>query len=222
MDKIALHLNADYLNVIHWWFDASYGTHPDLKGHRGATVSIGEGSVTSMSKKQRFNTTSSTISELMGVYESSPQVLWTKSFLRNQGFHVNEATLYQDNQSAMLLEGNGHASSSGCPNHINIRYFFIRDQIYSGNVKVGYCPTEEMVADFFTEPLQGRKFREFIGRIMGLPPEQEWVKVPSKPRIRAKEGAGPTADATKHVSLNSRPAGVCWDSNNRFMAFRET
>ena len=47
INSIKLHLNADNLNVVHWWVDASYGTHPDLKGQKHLTVSIGEGCVTS-------------------------------------------------------------------------------------------------------------------------------------------------------------------------------
>ena len=40
-------LNANNLNVVHLWVDASYGTHPDLKGQTGATISIGKVCVTS-------------------------------------------------------------------------------------------------------------------------------------------------------------------------------
>ena len=221
MDEMALHLNVDNMNNVHWWVDASYGTHPDLKGHTGATMSIGKGCITSMSKKQKVNTTSSTISELVGVHESSPQALWTKSFLRNQGFHVDEATLYQDNKSAILLEENGRASSSSRTKHINIRYFFIKDQIDSGNVKVIHCPTDQMVADYFTKPLQGRKFREFRARIMGLPPEPEWKTVPvtQQPKSILKVGLSRTTARVGRSRL--RPSGVCWNSTNRFSALRE-
>ena len=39
---VKLHLNANDLDVIHWWLDASYGTHPDLKGQTGVMISIGK------------------------------------------------------------------------------------------------------------------------------------------------------------------------------------
>ena len=104
MEDTALHLNAYYFSVVHWLVDASYDTHPDFKGHTGSTISSRKGCFTRISKNQKVDTTSSTISELLGLHESSPQVLRTKYFLRNQGFHINEATLYQDNKSAMLLE----------------------------------------------------------------------------------------------------------------------
>ena len=141
----------------------------------------------------------------MGVQESYPKASWTKSFMINKVFHFNEETLYQDNHSEIILKENVRVSSSGRTKHINIRYFFINEHIDSVNVNVKYFPTEEMVTDLFTKPLQGRKFREFIGRIMVLIPDQEWVKVPLKTRIRAEECVGTTADSTIHVSLNSRP-----------------
>ena len=48
-------------------------------------ISIRKGCITSASRNQKINATSSTISELFGVHEASPKVLWTKVFLRNQG-----------------------------------------------------------------------------------------------------------------------------------------
>ena len=47
IDAVKLHLNANFLNVVHWWVDASYGTHPNLKGQTGATISTVKGYVTS-------------------------------------------------------------------------------------------------------------------------------------------------------------------------------
>ena len=54
---------------------------------------------------------------------------------------------------AMLMEKNGRNSCTGNSRHINIRYFFIKDRIDKKEVKVEYCPTEHMVADYFCKPL---------------------------------------------------------------------
>jgi hypothetical protein len=70
----------------------------------------------------------------------------------------------------MLLERNGKASSSKRTKHINVRYFFITDRISKGEVRVEWCPTKEMVADFMTKPLQGSLFRKFWDVIMGALP----------------------------------------------------
>ena len=36
------------------------------------------------------------------------------------------------------------------------------------NINVVYCPTSEMLADFYTNPLQGALFKKFRDVIMGL------------------------------------------------------
>ena len=96
INTVDFHLNANDLNVVHWWVDASYVTHPNLKGKTGATISNQKGLRYERIKKQKINATSSTISELVGVHKMSQQVLWTKAFLQNQDFEVKQATLYQE------------------------------------------------------------------------------------------------------------------------------
>jgi hypothetical protein len=77
-----------------------------------------------------------------------PQILWTRYFLEAQGYDIKVSIIFQDNQSAILLEKNGKASSSKRTCHINIRYFFVTDRIEVKDVSIQYCPTHEMVADF--------------------------------------------------------------------------
>ena len=48
-----------------------------------------------------------------------------------------------------------------------MRYFLIKDRVDSGDVKIDYCPTLMMIADYFTKPLMGGRFREFRRIIMG-------------------------------------------------------
>ena len=111
---------------------------------------------------------SSTEAKLVGADDAMPYVLWTSYFLKEQGYGVTCPIMYQDNKSAILLENNGTKSSSRRTRHINIRYFFIYDRVKSNEVSVEYCPTDEMLADFFTKPLQGQKFIKFWRIILNL------------------------------------------------------
>ena len=45
---LSLMLEADAMNMIQWWADASFATHPNCRSHTGATLSFGKGSVYSM------------------------------------------------------------------------------------------------------------------------------------------------------------------------------
>jgi hypothetical protein len=40
-----------------------------------------------------------------------------------------------------------------------------------GEVEIAYLPTELMVADFFTKPLQGELFRRFRAELLSLSDE---------------------------------------------------
>jgi hypothetical protein len=132
-------------------------------------MSLGKGSVYSVSRKQRINTKSSTEAELVGVDDGMPLVIWTRNFISAQGYKVDDNVVFQDNQSAMLLEKNGKASSGRRTRHIDIRYFFVTDRIKHGEMRIEYCPTGDMVADFFTKPLQGSLFRKLRAIILNIP-----------------------------------------------------
>ena len=94
-------------------------------------------------------------------------------FVLNVKYSTNESIIYQDNKAAMLLEKNGKASSGKRTKHINVRYFFVTDRIAKGEVKVEWCPTEDMTGDFWTKPLQGAQFRRFRDLIMGVVPQPD-------------------------------------------------
>ena len=166
-----LTLSADNLHVIKWFVDASFAVHPDFKSHTGAVMMMGEGAIQSMSQKQKLNTKSSTESELVAPDDASVKILWTKLFMEWQGYEIEKNILYQDNKSAILLEVNGKRSSGKRTRALNIRYFFLTDQIEKKNVEVQYCPTSEMTADFMTKPLQGKLFQKFRRQIMGMDSE---------------------------------------------------
>jgi hypothetical protein len=123
------------MSIIQWWVDASYAVHEDCRGHTGATMmSLGEGTVTSCSTKQKINGKSSTEDELIGVDDAMPRILWTKYLSEAQGYTVEHNKLYQDNKSAILFEKNGKFSSSKRTKHVKTRYFFVTDKVAQGGL----------------------------------------------------------------------------------------
>ena len=132
-------------------------------------MTMGKGAAISKSSKQGMNTRSSTEAEVVGADEAVGPMLWTMNFLKAQGYPVRENILYQDNKSAVLLEKNGHKSAGKHSRHLNIRFFFVTDQVEKGHIIIKYCPTEAMIGDYMTKPLHGKKFNEFRQRILNLP-----------------------------------------------------
>jgi hypothetical protein len=168
--NLPLILEGSNIGVVNWWFDASFAVHTDMRSHTGAMMTFGKGAVYATSTRQRLNTKSSTEAELVGVSNVLPQIIWTRNFFIGQGYQVDESIIHQDNQSAILLESNGKQSSSRRTRHLNIQYFFVTDHVHRKEVRIQYCPTEEMVGDFFTKPLQGVLFYKFRNQVMNYAP----------------------------------------------------
>ncbi len=147
-------------------------------------MKMGRGFPISVSTKQKLDTKSSTESELVGVDDMMPIILWTCYFLLSQGYGVIKNLLLKDNKSSILLERNGKASSGRCTRRINIRYFFITDQVNMKELTIKWCPTKEMVADFMTKPIQGSHFRHLrdyiMGRVCSSKPKLEAVSIDKK------------------------------------------
>ena len=165
--KERLILSANDLQVIKWYVDASFAVHPDFKSHTGGVMTMGGGAVQSISCQQKLNTRSSTEAELVRADDAAMMILWTRLFLKDQGYDVTKNVLFQDNKSAILLEKNGKKSSGKSTRALNIRYFFLSDQVEKGNVTIEYCPTADMIGDFMSKPLQGKLFKKFKDLIMG-------------------------------------------------------
>jgi hypothetical protein len=151
--------------IVSSYIDASYATHQDFKGQTGSFITVGGGAAYAKSSKQKLVTKSSTEAELVGASDGLTQVIWTRNFLESQGYKQGATTVYQDNKSTIFLEEKGKSKSQRT-RHVSIRYFFIKDRVDLGEIKIQYLPTEDMVADYFTKPLQGELFLKFRNAIM--------------------------------------------------------
>ena len=64
---LPLMIGADNSGTLTWNIDASFAVHLDCKSHAGACLTLGHGSVLSLSSKQKINTKSSAEADLVGV-----------------------------------------------------------------------------------------------------------------------------------------------------------
>ena len=176
---LPLVIGADNSGTMTWNVDASFAVHPDCKSHTGASLTLGHGSLLSLSCKQKINTKSSTEAELVGVDDAMTFVMWMRHFFQSQVQHLNNTSVLkplgekvvieQDNTSAIQLQRNGWGSSGKRTKHINVRYFYITDRLRAGEVtRVVHKPTEAMESDFLTKALQGQRFYAHRATLMGL------------------------------------------------------
>jgi hypothetical protein len=81
-------------------------------------------------------------------------VVWIRQLLKDLGLERTLTTTVQiDNRSAhQLAENPVHHQRS---KHIDIRYHWIRDMVFSRTVQLIDVPTEDQRADFLTKALRG-------------------------------------------------------------------
>eukprot|EP00957_Ditylum_brightwellii_P133517 10179253-Ditylum_brightwellii.AAC.1 len=79
--NMPLMLEVNSLSQLTWWVDTAFTVHHDMWSHTGGALLAGKRAVYTTSTKQKLNTLSLTESELVGINDALPQILWTQHFL---------------------------------------------------------------------------------------------------------------------------------------------
>jgi hypothetical protein len=97
LSHLIQHLRKDWLRslilstngseVLMWYANASFDVHPNMHSHTGGGLTMGRGFPIVSSTKQKLNTRRSTESELVGVDNIIPIIVWSHYFLMAQGWY---------------------------------------------------------------------------------------------------------------------------------------
>ena len=112
-----------------------------------------------------------------------------EKFMEGQGISM-QTTILQDNESSILLCTKGRGSLGKQNKAMDVRYFYVKDHVDRGEIRIAHCPTEKMVGDFFTKPLQGKKFLDFRNQVLGLGGSKFALKITTGPRRAGDSGGG--------------------------------
>ena len=96
----------------------------------------------------------------MAACEACTEAIWLRKSISDLFDQIPESTIiYCDNQSCIRLSEHPlfHESSK----HIEIKYYFIRDKVQEGEVKLEYIAIDEQTTDIPTKPLSRIKFAYF-------------------------------------------------------------
>jgi hypothetical protein len=145
--------------------DAAFGVHHNRRSQSGMARLLGENNVVSAkSSMQKLVTKSSTEAELVAASDFASGGLDFNNFMMAQGYQVEPVMIEQDNKSCITMLEKGR-STNDLTKHIGIRYFFLKDRIDSNELRLQYIPTEELLADVMTKPLQGSLFVKLRNRL---------------------------------------------------------
>ena len=149
--------------------DASYGEHADGKSHSGGVT--GFESDTSchfgyISGKQPVVAKSAGEAELIAENKVGDYIVWSCELLDELGYPQECVPMYVDSTCAMQMMKQGTGSFKRAK-HIKVRFFWMKDLIDEGKIKLIYVPTDELVADILTKPMSGGKFQYLLFKLIG-------------------------------------------------------
>ena len=147
--------------------DADYGGCKDSgKSTGGYVVMMGGAAVSWRSKIQPTVSQSTTEAEFVAASEAGKELKWMRNLLKELGFGVTgSSTLHLDNQSAIQVCKN--PEHHGRMKHLDMKYFWIRDEVVRKVIEVVYVPTGDQLADILTKPLGRVLVQKFVG-LLGL------------------------------------------------------
>ena len=152
--------------------DADWANMKGRKSISGSTATLYGGPVSWGSRKQKSVATASTEAEYISMASNCKQGLWIAQVLKDMGFakyigkDKNRVDLRADNTGAIALAKNPHLHERS--KHIDICYHFIRDLVETRKLSTTYIPTDKMVADGFTKPLDTVAKFERFKHMLGL------------------------------------------------------
>lgn len=118
------------------------------------------------SRRQPCVSLSSMEAEYVALSEACQEALWLRQLLRDLGEPPNSlTTVMEDNQGCLAFVHSERVSRRS--KHIDTKERFIKELCDRGEIRLQYCPTDQMQADILTKPLGPVKHREFC-ELLGL------------------------------------------------------
>ena len=145
--------------------DASFGKNENLRSQTGFAIFMGNTAVQFGSCKQKLITANSTEAELCALSDKYTILVQLNNFLKGQGVKLEIPIAAQDNKSAIAITAVNAKTLSN--NYMRIRQGIIIQCLNNNDFKIVYLPTELMVADVLTKPLQGKLFLKNRGKMLG-------------------------------------------------------
>lgn len=167
--KLGPNSEGNYHFIV--YSDASYGAGDgkhDGKSVLAGVTTLGRGAIWSTSNKNSGVDRSSTQAELSAASDVIAHASHQQQILISRGLSegIRPGIFNEDNKSTIQLIKNGR-SLNAKTKHINIRYFFTKQFFDNGDFELVHCPTDLMLADILTKPLQGELFFRLRALLLG-------------------------------------------------------
>jgi hypothetical protein len=157
-DRGAINLNDPSTLIPKGFSDADWGNDPiDRKSVTGIIFSMCGGPISWSCRKQKRVVLSTAEAELGALSDTFCQALYIRKLLHTVNLN-EQIPVASDSQSAIaILEG--EEAYNGRMKHHCIKLQHMKETIQYNEVKIEYCPTDQMPADMLTKALGANKLQ---------------------------------------------------------------
>jgi hypothetical protein len=139
------------------WADADFASAYDRRSTSGGLITYGGAVVEYWSRKQASVALSSTEAELVSVSVVAQSIIFIRRVLQEMGLPQDQPTvIMEDNQAVLAIVQRAYPSSK--LKHVQVRDFFVKDQVESGKIQLKYVRSSSNLADVFTKALARQAF----------------------------------------------------------------
>ena len=145
--------------------DADHGGNPDSgRSTSGYVVKMGTGAISWSSHLQSLVALSTTEAEYIAATTAGQEILWLRNLFTQLGYTFTmPSTLLIDNNSALSVAKN--PEHHGRMKHLDLRFYWLRDEVQKGTIKLTHIRTDEQPADVLTKALQRVKMLSCVKRL---------------------------------------------------------
>jgi hypothetical protein len=145
--------------------DADHGGNSDnIRSTSGHIVKMGTGAISWSSRLQGIVALSTTEAEYVAATSAGQEILWLRNLFTELGYKfTSPSTLHIDNQSALSVAKN--PEHHGRMKHLDLRFYWLRNEVEKGSIHMVHLGTNEMPADIMTKSLGRVKVGEMVGMV---------------------------------------------------------
>lgn len=151
--------------------DSDFASEPEgnpfpMRSISGGVITLDQvGTIFALTSLEKDISLSTAEAEYKAIYNITRKLIGPTQFLIEQGFTCPlPIKVLNDNSAANIMSKQDFSGAK--TRHIKLRFHYVRECVKDGLISVEYCPTDNMLADIMTKPLERIKFEHFRNMLL--------------------------------------------------------